>query len=148
MNNLGYFSAFTLQLHNFCTGESYSAFLKRAAILFEHILFIPLWAEVVPWSVDRVFPKFDWLSETLNQKDSKLINTISKKILLTDEDLWENAFEHRRKLYSSINFRDQVGKKTFEFIENKVFENYAGIPGILHITPKVLYTFWGMIPKK
>jgi len=147
MNDLGYFSAFTLQLHKLCTGESYSAFLKRAAILFERIVFIPLWAEGVPWSVDHVFPKFDWLYETLKQKDSKIINTISNEILLTDEDLWENAFEHRRHLYFSINFRDQVGKKTFEFIKNKVFENFAGIPSVNFLVDDVEEIPWAFKEK-
>jgi hypothetical protein len=128
----GVFTPYTLQFHRALTGESPARFLKRAALLFEKLLFVPeglgdLMDQGSPlgttWYLDAIF-------DGSNPKTLKKF----RQLFLRDHDVWSDHAEfllalrdsQQNELWDHDSFHAWVERMLEVEVQNGALEDAPG----------------------
>lgn len=100
MNDLPSYGIFTqnlLMVHTHFTGELSQAYLKRALLLFDRLVFIPIGLGDMGGS-DELISKRRWLNRCSGCNDAPVLDTLEKLVLL-DRDMVEDVETFRASLW-------------------------------------------------
>ena len=95
----GVFTQPALMMYEHCTGEYSQAYLKRALILFEHLVFIPSGLGDMG-GPDQVISKRQWLSRLAARDEPEALDALEALVLL-DRDLVDDVDGFRSSLVDS-----------------------------------------------